>query len=364
MTQRLGKQAMIVGVDQPIEVWERAFPAPEPGGVLLRMQMGGVCGTDVHLWRGHAAPPLPVVLGHEGVGLVEELGEGVSADHAGLPLGVGDRVYWGPIRPCHHCYYCTVAKDFSLCENLVLFSGADEPTWNTYTDYAWLPSGMCFYKIPDDTPSEPVIAFGCAMPTMIQAFERLGGLAPNQTVVVQGCGPVGLAATLLSHLAGAKTVITIGAPDHRLAMARRLGARTTINFETLSDEKDRLAQVYELTDGRGADVVIEATGAYSAFAEGLKLAAPNGRYVIVGLWSGHGEIPIDPRYINNRNLSIIGSALTQPQHYYEAIRVAQAHHTDFPMAEAITHRFAIEESQQALEAVERQETIKALIVPA
>ena len=86
--------------------------------------------------------------------------------------------------------------------------------------------------------------------------------------------------------------------------------------------------------------------------------------MIVGLWSGHGEIPIDPRYINNRNLSIIGSALTQPQHYYEAVRVAQAHHADFPMAEAITHRFAIEESRQALEAVERQETIKALTVPA
>lgn len=364
MATRTGKRAVIVAHNQPIEIWEREIPPPGRGEVLLRVQMGGVCGTDVHLWNGDATPPLPVVLGHEGIGTVEELGGGVTTDHAGLPIQHGDRIYWSPIKPCHHCYYCTVLRDFSLCENAVFCSDANEPTWNTYTDYAWLPAGMVFYRIPDDTPSEAVIAFGCAMPTMIQALERLGGIFPTQTVVVQGCGPVGLAATLLSRISGARTLIVIGAPEHRLAMARRLGATATISLETVPQETERIQQVYGLTEGRGADVVIEAAGARSAFGEGIKLTAKNGRYLIVGLWSGHGTVPVDPSYLNNRNLKIIGTALEQPGHFYDAIRVAQAHHKEFPIAEAVTHRFSIAESQKALEAVARLETVKAVIVPA
>jgi len=325
--------------------------------------MGGVCGTDVHLWHGDFPLPAPVVLGHEGIGIVEELGDGVSADHAGTPVAVGDRVYWAPLRPCHRCYYCTVLKDFSLCENLLLFGGADDPTWASYTDYAWLPEGMSFYRIPDDTPSEAVIAFGCAMPTMLQGLERLGGISPNQNVVVQGCGPVGLAATLLARLSGARRVIVIGAPERRLEAARGLGATATIDLDRVPDEDERSRQVRELTEGRGADVVIEAAGVLAAFPEGPKLLAKNGRYLIVGLWSGQGGAPVDPRYLNNNNLKVIGTALAQPQHYYQAIHVAQAHHGELPMAEAVTHRFPIEESQRALEAVSRLETVKAVITP-
>jgi len=223
---------------------------------------------------------------------------------------------------------------------------------------------MPFYRIPDDTPSEAVIAFGCAMPTMLQGVERLGGIAVNQTVVVQGCGPVGLAATLLARLSGARQIIVIGAPERRLAMARRLGATTTVNMETMNTEEERVQHVRDLTEGRGAEVVIEAAGAVAAFAEGLKLVAKNGRYLIVGLWSAPGAVPVEPRYLNNTNLRIIGTALFQSQHVYGAIQVARAHHREFPLAEAVTHRFLLAESQQALEAVARLETVKAVITPA
>lgn len=162
---------------------------------------------------------------------------------ATLTQGVGGRAwskakgakiatpYW--ISPCQRCYYCTVVKDTSLCPSLftVLFRPAQDAPSNPYTDYAWLPPRMAFYRIPETTPSEAVIAFGCAMLTMLQGLERLGGLNFGQTVVIQGCGPVGLAATLLSHLAGAGQVIVVGAPQHRLAMARRLGATALINLD-------------------------------------------------------------------------------------------------------------------------------------
>ncbi|MBF6567512.1 MAG: zinc-binding dehydrogenase [Candidatus Binataceae bacterium] len=364
MATRAVKRVVLTGANQPLELWERPVPAPDPGGVIVRVSIAGVCGTDVHLWRGDLPLPNPIVLGHEGIGTIEELGSKAITDYAGVPIRLGDRVYWQPVRQCHHCYYCTVAKDFSLCDNAMegLFRHANEPPSGCYAEYSWLPEGMAFYRIPDDTPSEAIIAFGCAMPTILQGIERLGGIALNQAVVVQGCGPVGLAATFLARLSGAREVIVIGAPPARLEMARRLGATTTIDL-TKTSEADRLEQIRDLTDGHGPEVVIEAAGHLSAFPEGVKLVAKNGRYLVVGLWSAPGTVPFEPRYINNNNIRIVGTALGQPSHLYGAIQVARAHHRDFPLAEAVTHRYGLGEAQKALDSVARLETIKAVIIP-
>ena len=365
MAERIGKRAVMTRANAPIEIWERSTPPPGPGEAVLRLELGGVCGTDVHFWHGEVPLPGPMVLGHEGIGVVEELGAGLDRDSAGTPLAVGDRVYWQPVRPCYQCYPCTVLNDVSMCENAFasIFGDAEAPTPASYSEYITLSGGLPFYRLPDDTPSDAVVAFGCAMPTMLQGMERLGGIAPGQSVVVQGCGPVGLAATLLARLSGAQQVIVIGAPEQRLAMARRLGANHIIDLTKVRNAADRREQVRDLTGGRGADVVIEAAGVVEAFSEGLGLIAPAGRYLIVGLWSAPGTAAVEPRMINNLNLRIIGTALAQPRYLYEAIKVAQAHHETFPLAEVVTHRYCIDDSQKALEAVAALETVKAVITP-
>ena len=366
MTQRTGKRAVLVAANQPIEIWERPVAEPAAGEVLVRLTHGGVCGTDVHFWRGEVPLPGPVVLGHEGVGTVDALGAGVTTDYAGTPLAVGDRVYWQPVAPCQRCHACTVLGDVSMCENAFagVFGDAGGPTTASYCDYTTLRAGLPFYRVPDDTPSDAVIALGCALPTMLQGIERLEGIRPGMSVVVQGCGPVGLAATLLAHLSGAAPLIVIGAPERRLAVARDFGATHTLDMEQVADPAARVARVRELTGGRGADVVIEAAGVVPAFGEGLQLVARGGRYLIVGLWSAPGTVPVEPRLINNLNLRIIGTALSQPRHLYQALQVVQAQHARFPLAAAVTHRYRIEDSQQALEAVARLETVKAVIAPA
>lgn len=365
MTNRTGKRAVLTGANQPIEIWERESPGAGPGEAVLKLEFGGVCGTDVHFWHGEVPLPGPVVLGHEGIGIIEELGEGLATDSAGAPIAIGDRVYWQPVTPCNHCYPCTILNDVSMCENAFasLFGDANAPTPSTYSEVITLGAGLPFYKLPDDTSSEAVIAFGCAMPTMLQGMERLGGIQAGQTVVVQGSGPVGLAATMLAHLAGAHQVIMIGAPAPRLEMARKLGADHTIDITQITSVAERTERVRELTNGRGAEVVIEAAGVLEAFSEGLQLVAPSGRYLIVGLWSAPGTVAVEPRLINNGNLQIIGTALAGPRHLYQAIQVAQMQQSRLPMAEAISHRFTVEQSQQALEAVAAQETVKAVLVP-
>ena len=206
--------ATLLGPDK-LELREYPIPDIPADGGLIKIEMGGVCGTDVHFWRGEVPLPGPVVLGHEGVGTVDALGAGVATDYAGTPLAVGDRVYWQPVAPCQRCYACTVLGDVSMCENAFagVFGDAGGPTTASYCDYATLRAGLPFYRVPDDTPSDAVIALGCALPTMLQGIERLEGIRPGMSVVVQGCGPVGLAATLLAHLSGAAPLIVIGAPQ-------------------------------------------------------------------------------------------------------------------------------------------------------
>src|SRR5437867_12661807 len=117
MANRTSKRAVLVKPNEPIEVWERPMRSPAAGETIVKVDFAGVCGTDVHLWRGEFPLPGPVVLGHEGVARIEELGEGVTTDYAGEAVKPGDRVYWVPLSPCYRCYACTVEKDLTQCDS-------------------------------------------------------------------------------------------------------------------------------------------------------------------------------------------------------------------------------------------------------
>ncbi|OAP24300.1 MULTISPECIES: zinc-binding dehydrogenase [Amycolatopsis] len=362
---RMAKRAVLVEPGAPIEIWDCPVPPASGGDIVVAVEMAGVCGTDHHYSLGEVELPGPMVLGHEGIGRVEELGPDVSTDYAGEKIEPGDLVYWVPLRPCHRCHACTVLEDTSLCPNLSpgRFRAAELPPSATYTEFAVLPAGMAYFRVPPGTPPEAVIAFGCAMPTMLHAMERLGGVEYGQSVVVQGCGPVGLAAVLLSRLAGAGDITVIGGPPARLKMAERLGATATIDIGAAPDSEERFAAIMAASANRGAEVVIEAAGKLPAFEEGMRLVARGGRYLVVGLWSAPGSTPLEPRRVNNANLRIIGSALSRPKHLHQAIAVARSCHQRFPLAEVVSHRFSLDQSQQALEALGRLETVKAVIVP-
>jgi threonine dehydrogenase-like Zn-dependent dehydrogenase len=240
---------------------------------------------------------------------------------------------------------------------------ATEPNPAGYQDIATLSPTSAFYRIPDGTPLESVIAFGCAMPTALGGQARLGGIRAGETVVVQGCGPVGLASILLSSLSAARQVIVIGAPDNRLEAARTLGATHTIPFETTTVE-ERAETIRAMTDGLGAEVVIEATGRKPAFGEGIDLLADSGRYLILGLYSGHGTVELDPFKLNNNSLRVIGSlGPTHHSDYLTVIRLAQRFGERLAFPDLITHRFPLSRTEDAIAAMRSGEAIKAIVLP-
>jgi 5-exo-hydroxycamphor dehydrogenase len=216
------------------------------------------------------------------------------------------------------------------------------------------------FRIPDGVDPAAVIAFGCALPTAIGGFARLGPIP--RTVVVQGSGPVGLASCLLASLGGAEQVIVIGAPHNRLAMARHLGATETLSVVDSGPEQRR-ARILELTGGHGADAVIEAAGRPAAFPEGITLLANNGRMLIMGLYSGDAVAPVDPVYLNNHNLHLIGTLGSPASSYGDTVRIAAEHGERLGFADMVTHRFPLEQTEEGIRAAGRGESIKSVIVP-
>src|SRR5690606_19534413 len=121
-----------------------------------------------------------IILGHEGIGRVEKLGAGTTTDYAGAPVNVGDLIYWSPISRCHRCYSCTIL-DETPCENSQFFEHAEKPNWGSYADFAWLPNGMAFFRLPDHAQPEALAALGCALPTALRGYEQGGGVRYGET---------------------------------------------------------------------------------------------------------------------------------------------------------------------------------------
>ncbi len=357
---RTGKAAVLVKANQ-LETWDVPVVEPGEGEVLVSIVVGGVCGSDVHLTVGDAGVlPFPIILGHEGVGRVEKLGRGVDRDYVGTPVKSGDLIYWMPIALCHRCYSCTILEA-TPCDNGTFFEDASKPNWASYAEYAWLPRGMAFFRLPEGASVEAIAALGCALPTAIGGLDRAGQIRVGESVVIQGAGPVGLSAVLLASLAGARNIIAIDSSERRLETARQLGATATISLSKPAEERRR--EVYDLVGPAGPDLVMEAAGALPAFPEGMSLVGHHGRYLVLGIWGALTPLTITPAEFANKNITLFGFTFPKPKHYYGALQLAVKNQDRVPLASLVTHRFSIANAAQALKAVQSGTAVKVVIDP-
>src|SRR5262249_19466840 len=323
-----------------------------PGAVLVRTEMAGICGTDVHEWKGELPIGLPVIMGHETVGRIEQLGEGVERDWTGQPLKIGDRVTWNSAVSCGACYYCAEKKQPTRCAQRraygIGYRCDQAPHFlGGYADYHYLHPRTTIFKLPDDLPTESVIGAGCALITAIHGVERTG-IAWRDNVVVQGAGPVGIAALAVAKSAGAGRVIVIGGPKHRLDMAKRFGADETMPLEEACDAASRLAAVRALTGGHGADAVLECVGHPAAVVEGMEMCRDGGKYLVLGHYCDAGPVSFNPHVITRKQLQVFGSWSSEPRHLRAALDFLQATQQQFPFAAMVTHRFPLDQANEAL----------------
>ncbi len=361
------RAAVLTAYQQPLEIREYPSPEPGPGEALVRVELAGICGTDVHLWLGQLSIPLPVVLGHETAGRIERLGPGLEKGWRGGPLAAGDRVTWASSIVCGACYYCRMKRQPTRCLSRKAYGisyCADEAPHlrGGYADQILLRTGTSIFRIPDEVPSESVVGAGCALVTAIHGLER----APvewGDVVVVQGTGPVGLAAIAVCRHAGAEKIVAIGGPAHRLDLARKFGADLVIDIDAVPDAARRQTAVIEHTGGYGADVVIECVGHPEAVNEGLPLTRDGGRYLILGQYADAGNISFNPHTITRKQLQVIGSWGFEPRHVDRALKLLASTPLRDLFAAEITHRFPLTEANQALDTVRHWRSGKSVLIP-
>ena len=363
----VSRAAIVRTFGAPVSIEEVPIPAElEAGAILARIEMCSVCGTDVHLWQGSLSTKveLPVILGHEMVGRIVAMGSGTGHDTVGQPLRVGDRITWAHTS-CNSCFFCTVAQEPTLCQNSrrYMYERMDRfpHLLGGFAEYGYVLPDSGRIRVPDGVSNELASLSSCALRSVMNAMDVLDGIGATEVVVVQGAGPLGLLATAAARVAGARRVITIGAPDARLAIATEFGADETLSVENTSPG-ERVERVQAATGGRGADIVMEFTGHPQAFNEGLDLIRRGGRYVVVGQL-GSGTTTFRPSLIVSKQLKILGSLSGRAKAYWKALDFLAAHQDTIPFDRMISNHYRLDQVNTALERMKQYQEIKPVIEP-
>src|SRR5206468_5558843 len=212
-------------------------PDPEPGAALLRTMYSDVCGTDVHLHHGRLDVPFPIIPGHVSVGAVAQIG-GTLRDVEGEPIREGDVVTFLDVHEtCNACYHCLVAQQPTRCAKRRVYGitySANEGLLGGWAEAIWMKPGVKMIRLPRDLAPETFIGGGCGLVTALHAVD-MAHVRLGESVVVLGVGPVGQSIVALAALSGASEVIAAGAPEKRLAFARRMGATHTLGLVLTSE---------------------------------------------------------------------------------------------------------------------------------
>ena len=323
----------VIAHGQSFDVREYNVPDPTPGALLLRQELAGICGTDLHMWQNSI--PGELVLGHENVGVIEALGSDVTTDYVGNPLKEGDRVIFAPGTP-HGAY-----GFYSTPDVAPHFRGG-------FADYIMLDyPDTCVIKtsLPPEVAvlTEPfTIGVHAAMRAKIQI---------GDTVVVQGSGAIGLVTLVCARISGAAKIIVVGGPAKRLDYAKRMGADVTINIEDVRSVEERTELVLAETPRRaGADVVFECAGFLPATPEGLGYVKRNGTFVEVGHFVDMGSIELNiNRLMMRRNLRFEAIWGSSYEHFVRGLPILERN--EFPYAEMVSHTLPLSRVKDGFDAL-------------
>ena len=363
------KAAVMTG---PGRIETQSFPYPDTGadGMVMALEMCGICGTDKHTWRGETtqyggtpaetSTPFPIIPGHEIVGRVADIGRRARSDleYTGKDLKIGDRVVICPDILCGKCWYCRNAFGFPLCENIRGYGNhftSDEAPhlMGGWAEYIYVRPDAFVYKVPDSLDAELAVMTELMAVTYnldkAKSFYSMDGegFGSGASIAVQGVGPMGLLHVLKARIMGAGDIIALDRSDYRLGIARRFGADHTINVTGLADS-EILARVRDLTEGRGSDIAIECTGYPEAVGVGIQMVRRGGMYILAGVFADVGNIVLNPHHIAARQVRIVGMCNHPSTGYVASMKLLEKAKDVFPLRDFVTHRFSVAEPAAAM----------------
>lgn len=343
---------------QPLEPVDFPVPQLESGGLLVRLEAAGICGSDLEIIDRRdprvGEDLLPLIPGHEGVGTVLECDPG-RVDLLGRPVQPGDLVVWNRGITCGHCNYCAVRREASLCPSRQVYGislPAQAPHWlnGCYSQALYVRPRSEVLVLPPETDPVAIVPATCSGATAAHAVE-LAQIQLGDRVLVIGPGPLGLFCAAFALSLGACEVLVAGTQRSRsrLDLAAEMGCRTALT-EDLAAETGPFP------------VVLDCAGTARSVAQALEIVAPGGVVALPGVASPVGEVCIDLyEKLARKNVRLQGVWVSDARHLYQAVSLVQSGR--FPLDRLVSHRFPLSAANEALEAVRSRQAVKAVLVP-
>lgn len=359
------RAAVFTAPGQDLEI--RRFPLrpPETGGMLVKIDCCTICGSDVHSWAGRRPNPTPGILGHEIVGTIAALGSGVTHDCRDRPLRVGDRVTWTLTDVCGRCRFCCLPGLTMKCRHLKKYghqSCETPPHLNGgFAEYCHLTPGTRVVRIPEGLTDREVAPANCALATVLAGWEALGSRPPD-SVLIMGAGALGVYAAAVAAQAGCRRIIVTDVRDHRLAFVRAFGATDTLNVQGLAADRVAAA-VRDLTEGIGADGVLEVAGVPALVPLSLKCLRIGGCCVEIGNSFPGADFTCDAGDIVWRRLTLTGIHNYEARHLLQAVELLATARTRVPFDTLVTHSVPLERINEGLRLAASGDAVRVAVCP-
>jgi threonine dehydrogenase-like Zn-dependent dehydrogenase len=313
---------------------EKPIPRAGHGEAIIKVRLTTICGTDIHIIRGEYPVPPGLTIGHEAVGVIHELSEGLTG------YNVGQRVLVGAVTPCGQCGPCLDGHR-SQCGGPLGGWKLGNTLDGVQGEYFRVPFAQAnLAPIPDDLADEDVILLADIASTGFSAAES-GKIRLGDTVAVFAQGPIGLCATLGAKLTGASEIFAVDSDTNRLAMAHEFGATVT-----LDSNDEPVNKILEMTGGQGVDVSIEALGQQITFENALRVLAPGGTLSSVGVYSGHLSVPLEGLHAGLGDQAIVTTLCPGgKERMRRLMRLVQTHRID--LRRLLSHTFNLDEIGKA-----------------
>ena len=367
---KTGLAAVLPALGKPFELREYPVVDPMPGGVRVRISLANVCGSDIHTWRGDRdramqGVPFPGIWGHEMMGTVDALGEGVTTDSDGRPLAIGDRVVYGYTFPCRRCRYCTTGRS-TYCRqkgpHRLASSDVAPHFQGAFAQFYFLWPNHFLYKLPDSVSDALASGLNCALSQVIYGFEE-ANLTIGDSVVIQGAGGLGLYAIAVARERGAGRIIAVDGVPERLELAEAFGATDLIDLRELPEANDRITRVWELTGGWGAEIACDFVGYPAVLLEGLRMLGNGGRYLEIGNINTGLTCEFEPNLLVRAHLRVIGMLQYEPRHLKQAVDFAARTQARYPYEKLLAYRYPLAEINQAFAEQNTGRVPRASLVP-
>jgi S-(hydroxymethyl)glutathione dehydrogenase/alcohol dehydrogenase len=366
----MAKAAILSGLEQPLAVREIELEAPHAGEVKVRLAASGVCHSDLSVQNGTIPLPTPIVLGHEGAGVVEEVGEGVTS------VKPGDHVVLSYVPQCGSCYSCQRGQGF-MCEKAgaAVTGGMLDGTsrvkdsdgsnlfvmahLGTFSEISIVPE-ISVVKIDNDVPLKLASLLGCGVQTGVGAALNTADIKEGDTVAIIGCGGVGLNAIQGARIAGASEIIAVDQNETKLQMAKEFGATTGINAK----EKDPVSAIFDLTGDRaGVDVAFEVIGLQQTIEQAMQITRRGGETILVGVPRLDVNLSINPAF------QLVYTGKTIKGCWYGSSNVQQSvpmlldlwKKGELKLEELISRTIGVDDINEAFEAMKGGEVARSVI---